>query len=417
MSHEILMSENDGILRVAQIENGKLIALQAAPLSDEVQAAQTGIGHIYLGRVENVVGRLQAGFIDIGLERAGFMSARDARALAENDASETASETPIEECIADNDTVLVQVNKVPRGDKGAQVSADITLPGRAMVLSPCRTRIAVSRTIEDEAERQRLADLVADICATQGDNGVMVEGNNGAAGWVIRTAAIGMQRDDLLADMQNIASQWRDLLARAQSAEPPLLLHADLAPVARALRDLVRPDTQMVVIEGAASLQQARDYCQTHLPALAPLVQSSAGDEHLFDRHDVAAQLEAALSPRLALPSGGWLMIETTEAMTTIDVNSGSDSRGILATNLEAAAMIGHQLRLRALGGLIAVDFIDMTAMGEKEQVTQALNASFADDKNAVRVGSMSEFCVVELTRRRDGVTLAHALQNGGAQN
>ena len=410
MVHEILISEDNDKLRIAQIENGTLMSLQVAPLGAAATASPTSVGDIYLGRVEKVVERLQAGFIDIGLLRAGFMSARDARVLAENGERDT----PIEDCIADNDTVLLQITNVPRGNKGAQVTADITLPGRAVVLSPCRKNISVSRTIEDRGERQRLEDLVRDICATDGDSGVLAEGSHGAAGWVIRTAAIGLGRTDLLADMQNVARQWQDLLSRARVAEPPLLLHEDLAPVARTLRDLVRADTQKVVIEGAASLQQAKDYCQMHMSGRAALVQASEADEHLFDRFDTAAQLAAALSPRLTLPSGGWLMIEATEAMTTIDVNSGSDERGILATNLEAAAAIGHQVQLRALGGLIAVDFIDMTKAAEKMQVTKALNIAFLEDKNPVRVGAMSEFCVVELTRRRSSISLADAFNNAG---
>ncbi len=407
MVHEVFMSLAEGILRVAQIEDGRLVNLQASHFDQQHNGAQTLTGRIYLGRVERVVGRLQAAFVEIGLARAGFLNVREARALAENGDRDTM----IEECVQDGDTVLVQITKPPVDDKGAQVTADVSLPGRAVVLTPCRRHIAVSRAIEDESERQRLTDLATDICATQGENGVSLDSMDGQAGWVIRTAAVGISRDDMLADMQNVAGQWEALLAHAERAEPPALLHEDLQPIERVLRDLIHADTRSVVIEGEAVFGHASSYCHTHLPSVEPLLSAAATDEHLFDRHDVAGQLEVALSARVALPSGGWVMIETTQAMTTIDVNSGSDDKGVLPTNLEAATVIGHQVRLRALGGLLAVDFIDMSDEKEKQQVMQALDDAFAGDKNNVRIGPMSEFCVVELTRRRDAVTLSQAMR------
>lgn len=406
MSHEILMSVENGLLRIAQIDDGKLTAINAAPLGKREDSRRL-VGQIYLGHVERVVGRLQAAFVDIGMERSGFLGAREARALL----PDADRDTPIEDCVQDGDTVLVQITRPPQGDKGAQVTADVTLPGRAVVLAPCRNRIAVSRQIEDEAERTRLSDLAAAIRDGKAAQQVEVEGMDGAAGWVIRTAAVGMDEDMLATDMAEVAAQWEALLERAENIEPPALLYEDLGPVEKALRDLVRNETASITIDGDAALAAARGFVRDHLPAMADKIAAPDAGETLFDRYDINGQIEIALSNRVNLPSGGWLMIETTEAMTTIDVNSGSDEKNARGVNLEAASMIGQQMRLRALGGLIAIDFIDMPDADDNEAVLAALDAGFQGDKNPVRIGPMSEFGVVEMTRRRDVMTLAEAMR------
>lgn len=402
MSHEILMSVENGLLRIAQVEDGQLTAITAAPLGKRDDSRRL-VGQIYLGHVERVVGRLQAAFVDIGMDRSGFLGAREARALV----PDADRETPIEACVQDGDTVLVQVTRPPKGDKGTQVTADVTLPGRAVVLAPCRNRIAVSRQIEDEAERSRLSELAT---AIRNDK-VAVEGMDGAAGWVIRTAAVGMDEDMMAADMQAVAAQWEKLLEAAEDSAPPALLYEDLGPVEKTLRDLVRAETASITIEGDAALAQARGFARTHMASIGDKIAAPDAGEMLFDRYDINSQLEAALSNRVSLASGGWLMIETTEAMTTIDVNSGGDEKDARGVNLEAAAAIGRQMRLRALGGLIAIDFIDMHNDGDNEAVLAVLDAGFQGDKNPVRIGPMSEFGVVEMTRRRDVMTLAEAMR------
>ena len=412
MSHEILMSVESGLLRIAQVEDGQLTALQAAPLGKQDDDRRL-VGQIYLGQVERVVGRLQAAFVDIGTERSGFLGAREARALLPG----ADRDTPIEDCVQDGDTVLVQITRPATGDKGAQVTADVTLPGRAVVLAPCRSRVAVSRQIEDEAERKRLADMVADIRDGKNGEAVRVEGMDGDAGWVLRTAASGMQAEELSADMAGVAAQWEALLEKAENCEPPHLLHEDLGPIEKALRDLLRSDTKTVVIEGEAALAQAKGFARVHLPAALDLLSAPDAGEVLFDRYDIAGQLDVALSNRVALPSGAWLMIETTEAMTTIDVNSGSAEGDARSVNVEAAAHIARQVRLRALGGLLAIDFIDMASDDDNEAVLAALDDGFQGDKNAVRIGPMSEFGVVEMTRRRDVMTLAEAMRRRSAED
>jgi ribonuclease G len=188
MTHEILMSVENGLLRVAQVEDGHLTALQAAPLG-KADAQASMVGQIYLARVERVVGRLQAAFVDIGFDKSAFLGAREARALV----PDATRDTPIEDCVEDGDTVLVQVTRPPQGDKGAQVTADVTLAGRGVVLAPCRTRIAVSRQIEAEAERTRLTELAEKIRQGDGIDAVDVDGMDGPSGWVLRTAAAGQE--------------------------------------------------------------------------------------------------------------------------------------------------------------------------------------------------------------------------------
>ena len=410
MTHEILMSVENGLLRVAQVEDGHLTALQAAPLG-KADAQASMVGQIYLARVERVVGRLQAAFVDIGFDKSAFLGAREARALV----PDATRDTPIEDCVEDGDTVLVQVTRPPQGDKGAQVTADVTLAGRGVVLAPCRTRIAVSRQIEDEAERTRLTELVEKIRQGDGIDAVDVDGMDGPSGWVLRTAAAGQEMDALAADMAQVAGQWEALLERAEDMDAPSLIHEDLGPIEKALRDLVRADTAAVVVEGAAGFATAKGFMRQNMAVLADILSAAEDGEILFDRHDVAGQLDKAMSARVDLPSGAWLMIETTEAMTTVDVNSGAAEGDALAVNLEAAAALAKQIRLRALGGLIAIDFIDMTDQAAHEAVLKALDAGFDGDKNPVRIGPMSEFSVVEMTRRREVMTLAEALrQNGG---
>ena len=406
MAHELFMSVENGLLRVAQIEDGVLTGIQAAPLGKSESEAAGMVGQIYLARVERVVERLQAAFVDIGFDKSGFLGAREARALM----PDATRDTPIEDCVEAGDTVLVQVTRPPQGDRGTQVTADVTLAGRGVVLTPCRSRISVSRQIEDEAERARLTDLAEKIRQGDGVDAVMVEGMDGLSGWVLRTAAEGQEIEPLTADMVNVAEQWEQLLERAEDAEPPSLIHQDLGAVEKALRDLVRADTKAVVVEGAAAMAVAKGFMREHMAALADILSPADEGEILFDRHDVAGQLEKALSPRVELASGAWLMIEATEAMTTIDVNSGAAEGDALAVNMEAAAVIAKQVRLRAVGGLIAIDFIDMTDEAGHEAVLKALDEGFDGDKNAVRIGPMSEFSVVEMTRRRDVMTLSQAL-------
>lgn len=399
MTHEILIERDDPYLRIAQVVDGQLQDADISPLNDDDAETDSLMGRIYLGQVERVVPHLQAAFIDIGLERAGFLGAREARALV----TTATRETPIEDCVQSGDVVLVQITRPPMGEKGAQVTADITLPGRGIVLAPCRSHVAVSRAIADDATRTRLTAAVND-CA------VRVEGNDGAAGWVVRTAATNMAAEDIAADMRTLADAWATLIDKAEAAHPPVLLHSDLGQIERALRDLPHEQTTAIIIDQDL-FARAEIFCRDHAAPLLPLLEKAEADEMLFDRYDIASQLERALLARIDMPSGGWLMIEKTEAMVTIDVNGGAHDAPPLAINLEAAQIIAAQLRLRRLGGLIAIDFIDMSEEEARTKVASTLEAGFAGDKNAPRFGAMSEFCVLEMTRRHAPLTLEQMMQ------
>jgi ribonuclease G len=406
MAEEILLSVRDGLVRVAHIVGGQLADVQISPADTKSDDASNFVGRIYLAQVERVVPRLQAAFVNIGEDRAGFLGAREARVLLPDAPRDAA----IEDCVSEGDTILVQVTRPPVNDKGAQVTADVTLPGRALVIAPCRSHIALSRAIEDPEARKRLEQDIVDIQAGKHGEVEAVEGMDGPAGWVVRTAAADMDVSELKSDMESIGRRWNLLLDKAQNQEPPSLLYSDLGPIERALRDSVRGDTNKIVIEGDAAFTVASSYCREAMPRALDAIAKSDKNEFLFDRYDIESKIEVALSPRVELPSGGWLMIETTEAMTTVDVNSGSQNGTALDVNLEAAAIIGQQIQLRGIGGLVAIDFIDMSETSANDQVAEALSGGFEQDRYPVRIGTMSDFGVIEMTRRRPAISLREAM-------
>lgn len=389
---EILIRKGGLGLQIAYVQDEVLVALDGGAADNN---ADDKIGNIYLGQVERVVENLQAAFVDIGEERDGFLGAREARLLA----AEPSRETQIDECVQEGDVVLVQLQRDAQGDKGAQITADISLAGQAMVLAPCRNRISISRSIEDEAVRARLVKCVE-------DSGIVVDGIDGAAGWVVRTAAERLDDAELLRDMAGLAEAWQALIAAAEDATPPTLLHSGAGILQRCLLDSARVETAHITIEDEQIFADAQKYCEQHLPNILPLLQAADAGEHLFDRYDIEGQLQAALQPRFNLPGGGWLMFETTEAMTTIDVNSGAHNAPPLEVNLEAAAHIARQIELRRLGGLIAIDFIDLEDEAARAQLQEFMEGAFSDAAH-VRLGTLSEFCVLELTKRRAAQTLA----------
>ena len=400
MVHEVLMSVEYGHVFIANVNDGKLIDLRIEPVGSDNQ----DVGKIYLAKVARVVPRLQAAFVNIGEDSDGFLGAREARKLLVN----ADRDTPIEDCVHDGDTVLVQINRPADGDKGPQLTADISLPGRYAVLTPCRTKVSVSRSIEDDKERHRLIDLAETVRDRLG-----IEGMDGLAGWVLRTAAEGVDNELLEKDMEMIAGIWTDILDKGDDNDPPCLLHQDLGGVERGLRDFIRPDTASVIIQGEAAFRMARSYCQKVMPQAEALITQSEPGEILFDRYDINGTIGKALSPRVDLPSGGWITIETTEAMTTIDVNSGSHSDPALAINLEAVTEIACQIPLRAIGGLIAIDFIDMQDEADGKKIEDSLLAAFENDRVPVRIGQMSNFGVIEMTRKRDRLSLLKSLPAG----
>jgi len=293
------------------------------------------------------------------------------------------------------------VVKDPIGEKGARLSANVTIPGRLLVLVPHQPGVALSRRIEDEAERARLTALGEAMLAEANDN--LVPG----AGYIVRSAAIGAGLGEMRDDAERLAAAWRPVLARRQGAEAPATLYHDLDPIERTMRDEVNAAVARVTIDCPAAVEAARAYCRRAMPDAEAKLELFRGPGALFDSYGLEDEIAMLTAPRVSLPSGGWITIEGTEALTAIDVNSGSftASTGLeetsLKVNLEAAHEIGRQLCLRGIGGLIVIDFIHLNEAPNIDRVLDVLKASLAKDRTPTQVSAMSEFGLVEITRKR----------------
>jgi ribonuclease G len=427
MTKEILINAGAGEIRVALVEDGRLqelffdrlIGLDDAPLLRRADGrhGQSLIGNIILGRVQRVLPGMQAAFVDVGLERAGFLGAREARCLADLPGlgwtGDEERAPRIGDCVREGEEIVVQVVKDPIGEKGARLSANITIPGRLLVLVPNQPGIALSRRIEDEAERARL--LAACECLTADADGRLLPG----AGYIVRSAAVGLGAGDLKEDAERLAETWRPVIARRQSARAPATLYQDLDPVERVMRDEVDAQTARILIDDTAALEAARAYCRRAMPDEEAKLERFSGPGMLFDLYGLEDEIERLTCPRVPLPSGGWITIEGTEALTAIDVNSGSftASTGLeetsLAVNLEAAAEIGRQLCLRGVGGLIVVDFIHLAEPANIARVLAVLAESLARDRTPTQISPMSEFGLVEITRKRIRDPLVKLMSEG----
>ena len=428
MNKEILINAGIGELRVAIVEDGRLQELffERSIGNNDGTTRRRGAGHslignIILGRVQRVLPGMQAAFVDIGLDRAGFLGAREAKCLADfheleslaasaeahahsNSAEGLASEerTPrIGDCVHEGEDIVVQVVKDPIGEKGARLSANISMPGRLLVLIPNQKGIALSRRIEDEAERERLTRLCQEMVAE--GNGRLATGT----GYIVRSAAIGAELPELREDAERLREAWADVSARRTSLRAPATLHQELEPIERVMRDEVDADTTRVIIDDMTALAAARAYCRRAMPEADNRLELFQGPGLIFDLHDVEDEIERLAATRVPLVSGGWITIECTEALTAIDVNSGSytEAGGLeetsLFVNLEAAEEIGRQLRLRGVGGLIVIDFIHVSEPANAEKLIAALEESLARDRTPAQVLPMSEFGLVEVTRKR----------------
>lgn len=410
MNKEVLINAGAGEIRVAIVEDGRLQELfleRTIGLDDAPKKRANGrhghslIGNIILGRVQRVLPGMQAAFVDVGLDRAGFLGAREARCLADLPGFDEERTPKISDCVHEGEEIVVQVVKDPIGEKGARLSANVTIPGRLLVMVPNQAGIALSRRIEDEEERARLIAMGEQMIAEA--NGSLIPG----AGFILRSAAIGAHSHDLKEDAERLAETWRPVLAKRQQASAPATLYHDLDPVERTMRDEVDAVTNRVLIDDAASVDAARAYCKRAMPEAEEKIELFPGPGMLFDMYDLEDEIERLVSPRVPLPSGGWITIEGTEALTAIDVNSGSftASTGLeetsLNVNLEAADEIGRQLRLRGIGGLIVIDFIHLNEPENIQKILDVLSASLSKDRTPTQISSMSEFGLVEITRKR----------------
>lgn len=411
MNKEVLINAGAGEIRVAIVEDGRLQELfleRTIGLEDgsprRPSAGRSGhslIGNIVLGRVQRVLPGMQAAFVDVGLERAGFLGAREARCLADLPGFDDERAPKISDCVHEGEAIIVQVVKDPIGEKGARLSANVTIAGRLLVLVPNQPGIALSRRIEDEEERARLIALGEQMIVEA--NGKLVPG----AGYILRSTSATASLADLKEDAERLAEAWRPVMAKRQAAAPPTTLYHDLDPVERTMRDEVDDETTRVVIDDIQLAEAARAYCRRAMPEAEDKLEVFSGPGLLFDAYGLEDEIERLVRPRVPLPSGGWVTIEGTEALTAIDVNSGSytASTGLeetsLAVNREAAEEIGRQLRLRGIGGLIVIDFIHLNEPVNIQTILDTLTHSLMRDRTPTQISPMSEFGLVEITRKR----------------
>lgn len=405
MSEQVLINVGVGETRVAIVKDDRLQevilerALDDSEIGREGRSGHSILQNIYLGRVQRVLPGMQAAFVEIGLERAGFLGAREAKCLSELQEMIGENLPPISSCVKSNDIVPVQVVKDPINDKGARLSANVTLPGRLLVFVPNQMGVALSRRIEDEDERERLTGLAQTMidkycCGPKG-------------GYIMRTAAVSATQEELEDDAKRLHEIWDEIQVKCKTAQPCTLVHADLDPVSRSLRDHTDDDTMRVVIDDAKAFAEAKRYCLANMPEMLTRLQLHSGPEGLFQLYEIETELENLLQPRAQLDCGGWITIETTEALTAVDVNSGSftDAHGLeetsFTTNMSAARELVRQLRLRGVGGLIVVDFIHMDKPENIEKLIETLEEGFATDRSPTQISSMSEFGLVEMTRKR----------------
>jgi ribonuclease G len=426
MSKDVLINAGVGEVRVAVIEDGVLeqlwlertIGFEEYPGRKRERAANGAfrsiVGDIILGRVQRVLPAMQAAFVNIGIDRAGFLAAREARprtAIFRDDPyTEEDRQLRISDYVREGEEILVQVVKDPIAEKGARLSANVTIPGRLLILVVNSPGVALSRRIEEEGERGRLTHIV-DGFARDPSPDLIPE-----AGYILRTAAIGAGESELKEDAMRLCAAWRDIASRRKGAASPATLYMDLGPIERALRDEVDAMVSRVLIDDRESATAARAYAALAMPDMRDKIQFYEGREPLFEEFGIEDEITHLSQPRVPLPSGGWITIEATEALTAIDVNSGSytASGGLeetsLKVNLEAAEAIGRQLRLRGIGGLIVIDFIHLAESANVQRVLDALNAASIKGRVPSQILGMSEFGLVEMTRKRVRDPLAKRL-------
>jgi ribonuclease G len=397
MTHEILINVTPQETRVAMLEQAVVQELHI-----ERASSRGLVGNIYLGRVARVLPGMQSAFVEIGLERAAFLHIADIWEHRQNGHGE---HKPIERILHEGQTLLVQVIKDPIGTKGARLSTQVSLAGRLLVFLPQDSHIGISQRIEDEAERESLRVRLQTL---------LPEGT--AGGFIIRTMAETASEGEMRTDIEYLTKLWRDLTARSREVPAPALLYQDLNLALRVLRDMSTDQTARILVDSRETHVKMQEFAREYTPALAERIHHYAGERPLYDLHAVEEEIEKALARRVDLKSGGYLIIDQTEAMTTIDVNTGGFVGGrsfdetIFKTNLEAAQVIARQLRMRNLGGIIIIDFIDMENSDHRAAVLAELNKALEKDRTRLTVNGFTQLGLVEMTRKRTRESLAHVL-------
>ncbi len=395
MNEQILINVTPQETRVAVTEMGAVQELHIERIS-----SRGLVGNIYLGRVCRVLPGMQSAFVEIGLPRAAFLHVADIWGSKNG-----GTERPIERILSEGQNLLVQVVKDPLGSKGARLSTQVSIAGRLLVYLPQDPHIGISQRIEDEAEREHLREKV---------HSLIPPGETG--GFIVRTVAEAATDAELAADIEYLVTLWKQIQLGAQTAPPQALLYQDLSLATRVLRDLVSDTTERIIIDSRETFTRLREFAERYTRQALPNLEHYSGERPLFDLFAVEDEIERALARRVDLKSGGYVIIDQTEALTTIDVNTGGFVSGrsfddtIYKTNLEAAQAIARQLRLRNLGGIIIVDFIDMDTQDHRDAVLAEFRKALARDRTRVTVNGFSQLGLVEMTRKRTRESLAHIL-------
>jgi ribonuclease G len=422
MYKQIVVNVAEHETRVALLEDGNIVELfiERGDVSDIA-------GNIYKGKVQRVLPGMQAAFVDIGMKQAAFLYVGDVFGrknqktdnplINENDieedrhpshGAEPASDSmdrnwQIEELITEGQEIMVHVAKAPMGSKGARLTTHISLPGRFLVLMPTSDHIGISRRIEDEIERNRLKKIVESL--RQDD-----------FGYIIRTAAEGAEEERLAYEMGFLRNLWGTLQKKYQSAAAPSLLHKEVNLSLRAVRDLLMHEAEKLIIDSRSGYESILAFLDTFLPSLKDSVELYEGSETIFDAYNLEGEISRALKKKVWLKSGGYIVIEHTEALVAIDINTGRYvgkhhlEETILKTNLEAVKEIAYQVRLRDIGGIIIIDFIDMEKKTNQERVFNALKEALQKDRSKTHVLPISEMGLIQMTRKRTRKSLSRML-------
>ncbi len=405
MNKEIIVRSTPRETRVALLEDGRV-----SEIFIEREAHRGVVGNIYKGRVTRVLPGMQSAFVDIGLERAAFLYVSDVyEELDENllngDEEELRRHAPIEEKLRAGEEVLVQVVKEPLGSKGARITSHVSLPGRYLVLMPTVEHVGVSRKITDDKERRRLKSGLKELRKERGGGGL-----------IARTASAERSAEDLERDARYLNRTWDEVRAVSERVESPAVLYHELGLVQRLLRDLLSDGVASILLDDAKQFEQTRDLVEQLQPELLGRVHHFEGDGNVFEEHGVSADLELALRSKVWLESGGYIVIEQTEALVAIDVNTGrfvgrkTLEDTILKTNIEAVTEIARQVRLRDLGGIIVVDFIDMEERKSRQEVITALERELAHDRSPSKLLTVHEVGLAIITRKRVKQSLERTL-------
>jgi ribonuclease G len=418
MKQEIFVNSTPQESRIAIVEDG-LLADFLIERKEEMGIA----GNVYKGKVARVLPGMQAAFIEIGMEKAGFLHASDfyevpddVQIISEAGEGEDLEleeapklrqspnrRLPLEKRLSRGEDILVQVAKDPLGTKGARVTSHISLPGRYMVFMPGNNHIGISRRIESEEERKRLKEIAQSMGTQHG-------------GFILRTACEGRSKREIQRDLAFLARLWKGIQKKAAGAAAPSLIHQDLDLITRTIRDFFTTETEQVVVDSTKDHKRIADFVRHFMPRLKSKIVLYEEKEPLFDRQGIEEKITKALERRVWLRSGGYIIIERTEALTAVDVNTGrfvgkrNQEETIFKTNLEAVQEVVRQLRLRNVGGIIIIDFIDMEKEANRKKVYDSLKEALKKDKARTNILKISELGLVEMTRQRTRESLENQL-------